>query len=53
MNYKVEMKEIKSMYIICKRGIIASYQREDLLWNGLCSEVEARKRNVCIQKKVC
>ncbi|MEG0277070.1 MAG: MerR family transcriptional regulator [Coprobacillus sp.] len=46
MNYKVETKEIKSRYMMCKRGIIPSYNREGLLWSGLCSEIEASKIDV-------
>ncbi|MEG0365675.1 MAG: MerR family transcriptional regulator [Coprobacillus sp.] len=51
MNYKVEMKEIKEMYMMCKRDIIPTYDREDLLWNGLCSEVVERKLNVSVPKE--
>lgn len=46
MNYKVETKVIEFKNMMCKRGIIPCYEKEGLLWDGLCGEVEARNMNV-------
>ena len=46
MKYNVEVKEFPSTYMMCKRGIIPSYDKEGLLWEGLCSEL------ACTNKKI-
>ena len=46
MNYQVEVKEILGKYMMCRRAIIPSYDKEGLLWQGLCSELEALDREV-------
>lgn len=43
MKYVVELKEVPGVDVIALRGIIPSYEREDLLWKGLCSEIEERQ----------
>lgn len=40
MNYQVEVKEIPQKYMMCKRDIIPSYDKEGLLWGRLCRELE-------------
>lgn len=46
MNYKVEVKEMPEKYMMCKRDIIPSYDKEGLLWEGLHSEINSRHMNV-------
>lgn len=46
MNYQVEIKEIPSMEMMCLRKVIPSYDKEELLWQGLCSELESRKMKI-------
>lgn len=46
MNYQVEIKEIPAMYMMCKRDIIPSYDKEYLLWQGLTSEIAAKNMDV-------
>lgn len=46
MNYQVEIKNIPSKYMMCKRGVIPSYDREDLLWKGLYNELKERQINI-------
>lgn len=43
MNYQVEIKTIPSKYMMCKRGIIPSYDKEGLLWKGLYNEIKERQ----------
>lgn len=40
INYQVEVKTIPEKYMMCKRGMIPSYDKEGLLWQGLCNELE-------------
>ncbi|WP_041137950.1 MerR family transcriptional regulator [Beduini massiliensis] len=40
MNYQVEIKEIPAKYMMCKRAIIPSYEKEGLLWNGMNNELK-------------
>lgn len=40
MNYKVEIKEMPEMYMMCKRDIIPSYDKEDQIWMELYKELE-------------
>lgn len=46
MNYQVEVKEIPAKMMMCKRGIIPSYDKEALLWEGLHAELNALNREV-------
>lgn len=46
MNYKVETKTIVFNKMMCKRGIIPSYEKEGLLWEGMCSEVDKRNMKI-------
>lgn len=46
MRYEVSVKEIKGCDAITTRGIIPSYDREDLLWKRLMSETKERKMDV-------
>jgi len=39
INYQVDVKTIPEKYMMCKRGIIPSYEKEGLLWHGLCQEL--------------
>lgn len=41
MNYKIEVKEIPEQYMMCKRDIIPSYDKEYLLWEGLKNELKS------------
>lgn len=46
MNYQVEIKEIPAMYMMCKRDIIPSYDKEYLLWQGLANEIQEKKLDI-------
>lgn len=46
MNYQVEIKEIPAKYMMCKRAIIPSYDKEGLLWEGMKNELNACQMNV-------
>lgn len=46
MKYEVEIKEIQGANVIATRGIIPTYDREDLLWKRLCSELEERNMQI-------
>lgn len=46
MNYQVEIKEIPAKYMMCKRAIIPSYEKEGLLWNGMMNELKECQLNV-------
>ena len=46
MNYQVEIKEIPAMEMMCLRKIIPSYDKENLLWQGLNSEIESCKMEI-------
>lgn len=48
MHYQVEVKTIPSKYMMCKRAIIPSYEKEGLLWQGLCHEIQ--ETNMDIEK---
>lgn len=50
MKYNVEVKEIPSMYMMSKRGIIPSYDKEGLLWQGLNSELRSTNKKVDIKE---
>lgn len=40
MNYEVEVKQILGQRMMCKRGVIPSYDKEWLLWQGLNGEIK-------------
>lgn len=42
MKYEVCVKNVEGMKAICKRDIIPTYEREDLLWKGLTNEIKER-----------
>ena len=46
MNYQVEIKEIPEKLMMCRRDIIPSYEKEGLLWEGLCSELEKTNQKI-------
>lgn len=46
MNYEVQLKEIPSIYVISTRGKIPKYEREDLMWKRLMSELRERDMKV-------
>ena len=46
MNYNVEVKEIPRRFMMCKRGVIASYDQEGMLWHGLNEELRKGKQQV-------
>lgn len=46
MSYEVEIKKIPSQIMMCKRGIIPSYEKEWLLWNGLKNEIGELKKDI-------
>ncbi len=46
MNYQVEVKEILGKYMMCKRAIIPSYDKEGMLWEELCKEIESFQINI-------
>lgn len=46
MNYKVETKVIEFKNMMCKRGIIPCYEREDLLWSGMGNEVKELEMDI-------
>lgn len=51
VDYKIEVKEIPGQYMMCKRGIIPSYDKEHLLWIGLKSEIEALDLDINYSQK--
>lgn len=50
MQYEVNLKEIPSVKVVSKRGIIPTYEREDLLWKGLCNELQERNQLGLVRK---
>lgn len=46
MNYNVEVKEFPSCYMMCKRDVIPSYDKEGLLWKGLSNELRSTGRKI-------
>lgn len=48
MNYQIEIKTIPEKYMMCKRGIIPSYDKEHLLWKGLMNELKETNREIDI-----
>lgn len=46
MNYKVETKVIEFKNMMCKRGIIPCYEREDLLWSAMGNEVKELEMDI-------
>ncbi len=46
LHYQVEVKTIPSKYMMCKRKIIPSYDKEGLLWQGLYHEIAELNMNI-------
>lgn len=42
MKYEVKVRMIERKFMMCKRAIIPSYEKENLLWEGLYRELQAR-----------
>lgn len=51
MKYIVEIKDVEGIYVASKRGIIPNYYQEGLLWEGMCTEFEARKMDIAFSKE--
>lgn len=51
MNYEVQLKEIPSIYVVSTRGKIPKYEREDLMWKRLMSELDERDMKVKFVKQ--
>ncbi|MEG0077300.1 MerR family transcriptional regulator [Anaerorhabdus sp.] len=46
MSYKVEVKDLPARNMMCKRGIIPTYQHEGLLWKGLMEELHSLNMDI-------
>lgn len=46
VSYQVEIKEIPEKYMMCKRGIVPSYDKEGLLWHGMINELKELKMDI-------
>ena len=41
MNYEVQIKTIPAVFAVTRRGMIPTYEKEGLMWSGMCSEIAA------------
>ena len=46
MKYDVQCKTIEKKLMMCKRGMIPSYDKQGLLWEGMFQEIKARKLHI-------
>lgn len=46
MCYQVEVKTIPTMYMVCKKGTIPTYEKEGLLWQGMMNEIKETNMNI-------
>ena len=46
VSYQVEIKDIPEKYMMCRRAIIPSYEKEGLLWAGLNNELKELNKEI-------
>lgn len=46
MCYQVEVKTIPTMYMMCKKGTIPTYEKEGLLWQEMLNEIKETNMNI-------